>query len=356
MKKGVRRVSNPWLILRSSRLAFSVWLDHRVPWVLLGLSLVTLGVIAFSLSYGEYPIPPFEVIKTILRWQATDTGYYFVINILRLPRIIVAFGVGTGLAIAGAILQGITRNSLASPEIVGVEAGAGLAAVILIVLFPAPSVFLLPMVAFVGALVAALLVYGLSWEEGSSSLRLILVGIGVGAIASALTTLMITFGNIDDVSQALVWLAGSVSGRSWDHVQALLPWLLIFLPLSFVLSRHLSLLTLGDEIARGLGAQVEWQRGVLLLTSVALAGASVATAGAIGFVGLMAPHLARQLVGTGYAGLLPTSAVIGGLMVVSADLLGRLLFAPIELPCGILTAAVGAPYFLYLLYRSRDEL
>lgn len=238
--------------------------------------------------------------------------------------------------------------------LLGVEAGTGLAAVTMIVLLPSLPVFVLPIAAFAGALVAALLVYGLSWNGGSSPIRLILVGVGVTAIASAFTTLTITFGEIYDVSQALVWLAGSVYGRSWAQIQALLPWLLVFFPLALILSRDLNVLNLGDDTARGLGNRVEWQRGLLLLTSVALAGASVATAGTIGFVGLMAPHLARQLVGTAYSGLLLTSAVIGGLLVLLADFLGRSLFAPIELPCGIITAAVGAPYFLYLLYRNRN--
>lgn len=325
-----------------------------MPWVLLGLILVVIVVTVFSVGYGEYPIPAFDVIKTVLRLPTTNADdYSFVIYTLRLPRVVAAFLVGTGLAIAGAILQGLTRNPLAAPEIVGVEAGAGLAAVTTIVLLPSLPVFVLPIAAFIGALVAALLVYGLSWDGGSSPIRLILVGVGVTAIASAFTTLMITFGEIHDVSQALIWLAGSVYGRTWAQIQALLPWLMVFLPLAIILARELNLLNLGDDIARGLGSRVEWQRGLLLLTSVALAGASVATAGTIGFVGLVAPHLARQLVGTAYEGLLPTSALIGGLLVLLADFLGRSLFAPTELPCGIITAAVGAPYFLYLLYRNR---
>jgi iron complex transport system permease protein len=202
--------------------------------------------------------------------------------------------------------------------------------------------------------VAALLIYLLAWNQGSSPIRLILVGVGLGAIASAFTSLLITFGNIYDVSQALVWLAGSVYGRSWEHIRALLPWLIAFVPAAFLGARELNTLHLGDDVARGLGSQVEWQRGMLLIACVALAGVSVATAGTIGFVGLMAPHLARQIVGPAHEGLLPTAALVGGLIVVLADLLGRSLFAPIELPCGVVTAAVGTPYFLYLLYRNRN--
>jgi iron complex transport system permease protein len=305
-------------------------------------------------GYGEYPISSIAVIKTLLGRSTNNPDYNFVIYTLRLPRVIIAFLVGLGLAIAGTILQGLTRNPLAAPEVIGVEAGAGLAAVMVIVLFPSIPIFFLPIAAFTGALIAALLVYGLSWNGSSSPIRLILVGVGVGAIASAFTSLMITFGNIYDVSQALVWLSGSVYGRSWEHIQALLPWLIVFIPLSLLGARELNTLSLGDDVARGLGSSVEWQRGRLLITSVALAGASVATAGTIGFVGLMAPHLARQLVGTSHEGLMPTAALVGGLIVTLADVVGRSLFAPIELPCGVITAAVGAPYFLYLLYRNRN--
>ncbi|WP_088889167.1 FecCD family ABC transporter permease [Leptolyngbya ohadii] len=343
-----------WLVLRSKQLPLSLRVDRRTPAIVLGLAVLSLVVLVLSVGYGEYPISPLDVIRTLLGIETNNPDYAFVIYTLRLPRVVAAFLVGMGLAIAGTILQGLTRNPLAAPEIVGVEAGAGLAAVSLIVLFPSLPIFLLPIAAFTGAFIAALLVYTLAWKNGSSPIRLILIGVGVGTIASAFTSLMITFGNIYDVSQALVWLAGSVYGRTWEHIQALLPWLILFVPLSLVFARELNTLNLGDSVARGLGSRVEWQRGLLLLISVALAGASVATAGTIGFVGLMAPHLARQLVGTPHEGLIPTAALLGGLLVALADFLGRSLFAPIELPCGVVTAAIGAPYFLYLLYRNRN--
>ncbi|HEY9861904.1 MAG TPA: iron ABC transporter permease [Candidatus Obscuribacterales bacterium] len=350
----MKQIEAPWLVIRSSVWPLSFKINRRVPLVLLGLAVATLLVMIWSVGYGEYPISPLDVIKTILGLPTTNPDDAFVINTLRLPRVIVAFLVGTGLAIAGTILQGLTRNPLAAPEIVGIESGAGLAAVALIVLFPALPLFFLPIAAFAGALIAGLLVYGLAWERGSAPIRLLLVGVGLGAIASACTSLLITFGNIENVSQALVWLAGSVYGRTWEHVRALLPWLGVFVPLSWFYARDLNTLSLGDEVARGLGMSIEWRRVILLLTCVALAGASVATAGTIRFVGLMSPHLARQLVGPAHEGLLPTAALVGGLTVALADFLGRSLFAPIELPCGVITAVVGAPYFLYLLYRNRN--
>jgi iron complex transport system permease protein len=162
-------------------------------------------------------------------------------------------------------------------------------------------------------------------------------------------------GNIYNVSDALVWLAGSVYGRNWEQIFSLLPWLIVFLPMSLALARHLNALNLGDDVAKGLGSRVEWQRGLLVLVGAALTGAGVATAGMIGFVGLIAPHLGRHLVGTNHQGLIPTSALLGGMLVVVADFVGRILFAPIEIPCGVVTAAIGAPYFLYLLISNRKK-
>lgn len=332
----------------------SFWIDRRVPMVLLVLVLLLFVVLLLSAAYGEYPVPLWAIPLTVLHIPVGNPDYDFVINTLRLPRVVTAALVGMALAIAGTIMQGLTRNPLAAPEVVGVEAGAALVAVSLIVLLPSAPVAALPVAAFVGALLTALLVYGLAWKGGSSPMRLILVGVGVGAIASGGTSLLITFGSIYDVGQALVWLAGSVYGRTWDQVRALLPWLVIFVPLALLLAHSLNASNLGDDVARGLGVPLEWQRMLALLSCVALAGASVATAGTIGFVGLMSPHLARQLVGNSHQSLIPVAALVGSVLVATADLLGRSLFSPIEIPCGVVTAAVGAPYFLYLLYRNRN--
>ncbi|PZD72604.1 putative siderophore transport system permease protein YfhA [Acaryochloris thomasi RCC1774] len=341
-----------WLILRPSSLPISMHLDRRVPAIILGLVLVTLAAMVLSVGQGEYFVPPLDVIKTVLGLETDNPDYAFIVMTLRLPRTLVAWGVGMGLAIAGTITQGITRNPLASPGIIGVNAGASLAAVTLIVLYPELPIAFIPLAAFGGALTVAILIYLLAWKGGSSPVRLVLVGVGFSLIAGALTNLMVTFGNIYNVSQALVWLAGSVYGRSWEQLTVFAPWLLVFGFLSLLMSRELNALQLGDDIARSLGSRLEVQRGLLLLSSVALAGSSVATAGSISFVGLMAPHIGRQMVGPSHEGLLPVAALTGGLVVVVADLCGRLLFAPIELPCGIITAVIGAPYFLYLLIRD----
>jgi iron complex transport system permease protein len=182
---------------------------------------------------------------------------------------------------------------------------------------------------------------------------LILVGIGLGSVAGAATTLMITFGDLYDVQRALVWLTGSVYGRSWKEFWPLLLPIVVFVPLTLLLARNLNALNLGEDVARGLGSRVALQRGMLLLAAVGLAGSTVAAAGTIGFVGLMAPHIARRLVGPDHSGVLPTAGTLGALIVVGADLLGRTIFAPIELPCGLITALIGAPFFVGLLWRQR---
>ena len=344
-----------WIVIRPQGIPVSLRIDRRVPLVLLAIALTTLLAMVLNISQGEYPVPLLDVVKTVLGLETDNANYDFIVNTLRLPRVLIAFFVGVGLAISGAILQCLTRNPLAAPGIIGVNAGASLAAVALIVLVPGAPLFALPLSALGGAIAITILIYLLAWERGSSAIHLILIGIGLSAIATALTTLLVTFGNINQVSLALVWMAGSIYGRSWEHLWPLLPWLMVFVPLALLLSRDLNALHLGEDVARGIGSPIELRRGLLWITSLALAAASVATAGTIGFVGFISPHLARQLVGPSHEGLIPTAAMVGGSIVVFADLLGRSLFAPTELPCGVITACIGAPYFLYLLSRSNKR-
>lgn len=348
-------MNKSWLVVRSRALPVSFRIDRRIPTILSILLFVTLAGMVVSVSYGEYPIPILSVIKTLLGLETGNADYPFIINTLRLPRTLVAALVGVALAVSGTILQGITRNPLADPGIIGINAGASLAAVSLIVLFPSVPIAALPVSAFGGALAVAFLIYFLAWDKGSSPVRLILIGVGIAAVIGALTSLMVTFGEINRVSQALVWLAGSVYGRSWEEVWSVAPWLAVLVPLALGKARQLNALNLGDDVAKGLGSPVEWERGWLLAIATALTGAAVATAGTISFVGLMAPHIARQLVGSTHQGLIPVSATIGAMMVVVADLLGRSLFAPTELPCGVITAVIGAPYFIYLLVQNRKQ-
>lgn len=333
----------------------SVRVDRRLPTLLLVLASLSFVAIVLNVQQGQYAIAIIDIIKTLLGINPGNPDHAFVIYTLRLPRTLVAFMVGMALAISGTIFQGLTRNPLADPSIIGIDAGASLVAVAVIVLFPDAPTYVLPIAAFSGALCAAILIYSLAWQGGSSPILLILMGIGLSQIAIALRYLMITFGSIYDVSQALVWLAGSVYGRTWEQFFAFLPWCILGTAAALLLSRQLNVLNLGDDVATALGSRVEWQRGLLVLVAVALSGSAIATAGTIAFVGLIAPHTGRLLIGANHQNLLPVTALLGGLLVTLADLCGRTLFAPIELPCGVVTAAIGAPFFLYLLIRHRSQ-
>ncbi|QPC81816.1 iron ABC transporter permease [Phototrophicus methaneseepsis] len=348
-----------WIAVRSKYLPVSLKLDRRVPLMALAILAFTLVVLVLSISYGEYDISPVDVVRTLLGTLPQDhpefRNYNLVVHTFRLPRILTAFLVGAALATSGAIMQGITRNPLAEPGILGVSAGAGLAAVSVIVWFKDVPISWLPWAAFGGALLTAIAIYTLSWKDGGSApVRLILIGVAFAAVLGSLTSFMLVFGDINDVQQAYVWLTGSVYGRNWEHVRTMSLWLLILLPIAIFSARQLNILNLGDEIARGLGMRVEAQRVLLLVISVALAAAAVAVAGTIGFVGLVAPHITRRLVGPSHDGMIPVTALFGGALLVLADLIGRWIISPSELPIGIVTALIGAPYFMYLLYRYRN--
>ena len=283
-----------------------------------------------------------------------------VVQSFRLPRIIVALMVGIALAVAGGILQGMIRNPLASPDILGITGGASVAVVSFLTLFSdtnnslTVSIKWLPLAAFVGAVVIALLVYFLAWKNGVSPIRIVLIGIGISALMQALTTLMMIMGPIYRASQANIWITGTVYGSSWNNVAILVPWTIIFIAIAFFMVKNINILELGDDIATGVGGRIQRHRFVLLLISTALVGGAVAFAGGIGFVGLMAPHMARRLVGSSFGALLPVSALIGGILVMLADLIGRTMFSPLEIPAGVFTAGIGAPYFIYLLFKTRN--
>lgn len=336
-----------WLVFRGR--AFSFRVDARVPLVLALLAAAAFAAIVANIGTGQFHIAPLDVVRTLFGNGPQE--YDFIVNTLRLPRALIAFLVGLGLGISGAILQGLTRNPLAAPDVIGISAGAGVGAVSVILLLPGAKWAAIPPAALAGALLAAVLTYALGWKRGSNPIRLVLVGIGIAAIGTALTNMIISMSKTTKVADTMIWLTGSVYGRSWEHLRPMLPWLVVLVPLALAMARHLDALALGDDVARGLGSRIEWHRGLLLLVAVGLAGISVAAAGTVGFVGLMSPHIARQLVGPGHTGVIPASGLLGGFLVVFADLLGRTLFAPTEIPAGVITAAIGAPYFIYLLYR-----
>ncbi|MGE7110666.1 FecCD family ABC transporter permease [Lysinibacillus sp. NPDC047702] len=324
------------------------------------LSILTILIIItfiISMNTGVIKLTPMEVLRTL--FGQGDAQQQLILFEFRLPRIVIAVLVGMGLAISGAILQGISRNALADPGILGINAGAGLAVMLFISFFPATAaapVFLLPVLAFVGSGMTAILIYALSYKrhEGITPMRLLLTGIAVAAgISSAMIVLTLRL-SPENYQFVATWLAGSIWGSNWKFVLSLLPWLVVLLPFVYTKSRVLNVLNLGELTAVGLGASIEKERRWLLAASVGLAGASVSVSGGIGFVGLIAPHLARQLVGAKYQILLPASALVGGLLVLMADTIGRSLLEPSEIPAGIVVAVLGAPYFLYLLARLKQ--
>lgn len=320
-------------------------------------SLLLLGCLLFfsvgvSLCLGSFPTPPLQVLHTLIAPQSSDIA--FIIWELRLPRIVLAILVGAALAVAGAILQSIVRNPLASPDVIGITSGAALAAVLFLALLSTTlSIRWLPVAAMLGALVSALLVVSLAWKSGISPARMVLVGIGLAAAMGAGTTLLIVISDDTAAMTAYVWLTGSLYAAQWEDVWGLLPWILVAVPISLAFARHADAMALGDHVAEGLGVPILRSRIVLLACSVALAGAAVAFAGGLSFVGLIAPHLAARLVGRNLARLVPTSALVGALIVLNADLLGRVAFLPKDLPVGIFVAGIGAPFFVYLLHKAR---
>lgn len=316
------------------------------------LGLVLLASMGLSLGLGSFPTSFGEILHALAAPQDSDIA--FIVWELRLPRLLLAVLVGAALAVAGAILQGMVRNPLASPDVIGITSGAALAAVTFLALFGTTlSIHWLPAAALLGALLAALLVFLLAWKGSVSPSRLVLVGIGLSAAMGALTTLLIVISDDAAAMTAYVWLTGSLYAAQWQDVLGMLPWLLVALPLCLAQARHMDAMALGDAVAQGLGVNLLRSRLVLMACSVALAGAAVAFAGGLSFVGLVAPHIASRLVGRGFARLVPAAALVGALIVLYADLLGRVAFLPKDLPAGIFVSGVGAPFFVYLLHRTR---
>ncbi|AJD31950.1 iron ABC transporter permease [Clostridium sporogenes] len=319
--------------------------------LLLGVSLIV------SMDTGYIKMSPSDVLRTLFG-RGTDKEKLILFD-FRLPRIVISMLVGAGLALSGCIIQSVSKNPLADPGILGINAGASLMVILYVLVFSAESflsVFTLPFLALIGAGITAVIVYIFSYkrDEGISTMRLVLTGVAVQAGISALTTLLVV--KLDDTQYNFVvaWQAGSIWGSNWKFVMTLLPWLLILIPYILSKSSVMDILTLSDDIAYGLGASVKKERRKLLAAAVALAASCVAVSGSISFVGLIAPHLSRRLVGPRHGVLLSTSILIGAVLVSLADTIGRVIIQPSEIPTGIVVAIIGAPYFLYLLSNSKS--
>ncbi|PAV40156.1 ferrichrome ABC transporter [Megasphaera sp. ASD88] len=306
-----------------------------------------IGIVA-SVAQGAAVIPPSQVLSIL--WNPTAQTADQIVWNLRLPRALTGAMVGSNLAVAGAILQAVMRNPLADPHIIGISAGAGITGIVVLVLFPAMTYLMTP-VAFLGAMAAAGAIYALAWKNGIKPVRIILAGVAVSAFLSAGISGILVFYS-DRVHGALLWMVGGFSAASWNEAAVVAPYWCAGLLLALIGAYYLNVLQLGDDMARALGLNIELARVLLTAVAALLAASSVSVAGLLGFVGLVVPHMVRLLVGTNYSYIIPGSALLGMAVVTLSDTLARVLFAPVELPAGLIMAFIGAPFFLFLLRKE----
>ncbi|MGR3491219.1 MAG: FecCD family ABC transporter permease [Shimia sp.] len=319
------------------------------------MAIAVIVILLWSLMTGSYELSGREVIATLLGTPPTDTATTVVWE-FRFPRTLVAFTVGAFLALSGAALQYVTRNPLADPSLIGISQGAALVVVSITILAPGFGYAWRSVLAFGGSLaVAALILTIASSRRGGETLRFILTGIGVAALIASFTQALLTYGDIDRAISALGWVAGSVHAVGWPEVQWLALTAIIGIPLMLAAARPLSAIRFGPEVATSLGIHVRYARWALIGLAVALAATATAAVGPMGFVGLVAPHLARRLAHSGVGLHLILTALTGALMVGLADFAGRALFAPIQIPAGLFTAIIGVPVFVALILRTQTR-
>ncbi|MFG1497605.1 iron ABC transporter permease [Saccharospirillum sp. HFRX-1] len=317
------------------------------------LAVLTLASAIWSLGVGAVKVPVDVIINTLFNLDGDQQRYIILKS--RLPRVVLALLAGGALALSGAIIQAVIRNPLASPGIIGINSGAALFAVLVVSLLPDLPPAWMPVAACLGGLSAAGVVMLVAHFRTLSPAHLALIGVAVGLVFEAGVDYLLVTSSDAERSAPLIWLTGSLWGRSWDHVSISLAPLLMFAALAMALTYRLDLLSLGDASATGLGIRVPLLRLALLAVATVLASVSVAVVGVMGFIGLMAPHIARRLVGGSHRWLLPASALTGMLLVSLADGLGRALAPPIEISAGILAALLGAPFFVYIMLTTASE-
>lgn len=326
----------------------------RMVTVFMILIILLLAGIWLEINAGYRKISPEEMWE-ILKGGGTKSVRYTLLN-LRLPRIFTSLLVGVGLAVSGCVIQGVSRNDMAEPGILGINAGAGLFVAAFLVLVPQSSVsltVLLPVLAFAGSMAVAVLDYRLARTgQGISPRRLLLMGVAVSTAVSSVTTILML--RLPDSDYAFVqnWLSGSIWGANWQNVRLLFVSLLLLGLFVFYKSRTLNVLSLSYQTAVGLGAAVSRQTVILLGAAIAMSGLCCAVGGGLSFVGLVCPHMARRLVGPNYRILVPATVLTGSVLMTYADLISRTLLSPREIPVGIVAAVIGAPYFLYLLIKT----
>ena len=324
---------------------------YHVSFRAIGFYVITLSmmVLLFGLSIrlGTYTLS-FEEI-----WAAfqPDDKNYFTLMEYRLPRAVLAILLGGALAISGVLVQSVVRNPLASPDILGINNAAGLVAVSVLMFLPNLAFYWMPIFAFLGGVLSFVILWivcGFNFRP----IKMAIIGVALSALWAAISHyLMLT--NPVEINTAMLWLTGSLWGRSWSYLNVVLPWLVVLLPLPFIFCRDLDTLGLGENKASTLGVTVNKVQISVLVLAVALSTTAVAICGPIAFLGLVAPHLARRLVGGRHRTLLPAALIIGALLLQLSDILARVIDPPTELPAGILTAIIGAPYFFYLLMRTK---
>ncbi|MGX0072751.1 FecCD family ABC transporter permease [Staphylococcus epidermidis] len=298
----------------------------------------------FSLCIGSVMINPIHAV----------TGFFlhndFILNEYRIPRTLLGILIGSSLAISGSVIQGVIRNPLASPDVIGITKGASLAAVIIIMIFPSAPLFVLPLGSFIGALTISIILSVLISKFDVKGSKLALIGLAIGAICTAIVQFLL-IRNPLDANNALLWLTGSLYGHNIASFYSLLPWFIITVTIVLLLGYQLDILNLGDHVAIALGARVKILKMTLLVLAVMLAGASIAVVGGISFLGLIAPHIARQLVGHKNIHVIIMSGLVGAILLTFGDGLARGIQPPLDIPVGVVIAIIGAPYFLFLLRK-----
>jgi iron complex transport system permease protein len=325
--------------------------SHRRGIIVLTLGVVLLALAVAAISLGAYVIAPQQLLMTFL--GQGEGGGEFVLFRLRLPRVVLGLLVGAGLGIAGGLFQSLLRNPLASPDIIGISGGASVAAAFGILVLGIGGAAL-SLLAFGGAVAVALVIFLLSSREGVSGYRFVLIGVGLAFMAQAVLGYLISRGDVRDVGQALVWMVGGLGGAAWGDILVLAIALAVLLGLVGVFAPSLRMLQLGDDTASGLGVPVSRGRPALILLAVAITAAATAFAGPVAFIAFVSAPIARRLVGGGGLALLP-SALVGAIIVIAADLVGQHLVAGLQVPAGIITGMIGAPYLLWLLATTNRE-
>lgn len=326
---------------------------QRLLIIVLSILILITAFISIGLGYSSVSFD--RLIPTLL-----GNGSFkeeFILFSIRLPRIIITVLAGMALALSGSILQGITRNDLADPGIIGINSGAGVSIAIFFLFFPidaASFAYLLPIVAFVGALITACFIYLFSYSKrnGIQPVRLVLVGVGFSMAFSGLMIILISAAERQKVDFIAKWLAGSIWGTDWPFIWAIVPWLVVLIPLTLYKSQMLNLLGLSEPVSVGVGISINRERFLMLIVAVALAASAVSVTGGIAFIGLMAPHMAKALVGPRNQMFIPVAILLGGWLLMLADTIGRNILEPDGIPAGIMIALIGAPYFMYLLLKK----